>query len=180
MRALIVYESMFGNTRQIAEAIRDGLAPEVDVLVVGVAGAPTSFDDFDLLVVGGPTHSRGMSWPSTRRSTPLRVAKPESGLLVEPGANSGPGVREWLESMGDAHGMAAAFDTRIGGRLLFTGRASQGITRRLAGHGLSVVCPPESFLVDKASHLLPGELERARTWGTNLTSLVDRARTGGG
>jgi hypothetical protein len=177
MRALIVYESMFGNTRQIAEAIKDGLSPEVDGLVVGVAGAPTSLTDFDLVVAGGPTQAWSMSWPSTRRSTPLRVIKPESGLVLEPGADIGPGVREWLKSLGDSPAKAAAFDTRLNSRILFTGRASKAIARHLRGHGCSLIVPPESFLVDKKSHLLPGEPERARLWGKALTRALDRSQT---
>ncbi len=174
MRVLVVYESMFGSTRQIAEAIGAGLTADTDGVVVGVAAAPTSLDDFDLVVVGGPTHAWGMSWPSTRRSTTMRAEKQRSGLVLEPGANTGPGVREWLQSAGGAHARAAAFDTRINSPVLFTGRASKGIARQLARHGLSMVVPPESFLVDKESHLLPGELERARTWGATLTTMVDR------
>jgi hypothetical protein len=176
MRALVVYESMFGNTRHIAEAIRDGLAPEVDALVVGVAAAPASLDDFDMVVVGGPTHTWSMSWPSTRRSTPIRVARLDSGLILEPGADSERGVREWLESLGDANGKAAAFDTRMNSRPLFTGRASKGIARQLLRHGFAVIVPPESFFVNKKSHLLPGELERARRWGQALTGALDRTQ----
>ena len=178
MRVLIVYESMFGSTRQVAEAIGNGLGAGADVLVVGVAAAPAVLDDFDLVVVGGPTHAWSMSRPSTRRSTPIRVAKPESGLVLEQGANTGPGVREWLERLGGIHTNAAAFDTRINSRAFLTGRASKGIARRLSRHGLSMVVPPESFLVDKRSHLLPGEIERARLWGTRLIAVAHHARAG--
>jgi len=180
MRALIVYESMFGGTRQVAEAIGKGLGAGVDVLVVGVAAAPAVVDDFDLVVVGGPTHAWGMSWPSTRRSAPMRVAKADSDLVLEPGADTGPGVREWLKTIGDSsHAKAAAFDTRINSRVLFTGRASRAVARQLSRHGLSVGVPPESFLVDNKSHLLPGEMERARLWGEELTTMVDHTRTTG-
>ena len=179
MRVLVVYESMFGSTRQIAEAIGSGLTTEADGVVLGVAAAPTSLDDFDVVVAGGPTHAWSMSWPSTRRSTPMRVDKPDSGLVLEPGANTGPGVREWLKSVSHGNARAAAFDTRMNSRALFTGRASKGIARQLSRHGFSLLIPPESFLVDKKSHLVPGELERARRWGASLTAAIDRSRTGG-
>jgi flavodoxin len=73
MRALIVYESMFGNTRQIAEAVAEGLraghdAAPVEVGLVEVGEAPATVADVDLLVVGGPTHALGMSRPETRQS----------------------------------------------------------------------------------------------------------------
>jgi hypothetical protein len=179
MRALIVYESIFGSTRHVAEAIGKGIGAEGDGVVVAVGAAPDVLDGFDLVVVGGPTQAWSMSWPSTRRSAPVRVAKPESDLVLEPGADTGPGVREWLKTVRDSHVKAAAFDTRINSRVLFTGRASKAVARQLSRHGLSVVVPPESFLVDKGSHLLPGEIERARLWGEQLTTVVDHTRTGG-
>ena len=68
MRAVIVYESMFGSTKKVAEAIAGGLADGAEVSVVPVtsAGAHT-LDGADLVVVGGPTHTHGMSRPSTRK-----------------------------------------------------------------------------------------------------------------
>jgi hypothetical protein len=168
MRVLIVYESMFGSTRLVADAIAAGLGTGVQVRVVAVAEADTVLNGFDLVVVGGPTHAWGMSWPSTRRAAPIRVQRADGGLALDSGADTGPGVREWLGSLGPADTKAAAFDTRINSRVLFTGQASKRIGRQLARRGLAVVAPPESFLVDKKSHLLSGELERARTWGTNL------------
>jgi hypothetical protein len=181
VRVLVVYESMFGATRQIAEAIGVGLSTTVDARVVRVAQAATSLDQYGLIVVGSPTHAWSMPWPSTRRSTPLRVSKPDSGLVLEPGANTELGVREWFQSVGGAHGKAAAFDTRINSATLFTGRASKGIARQLTRHGLSLLVPPESFLVDKKSHLWPGELERARRWGAELAMIVaDQDEASGG
>jgi hypothetical protein len=181
MRALIVYESMFGSTRQIAEAIAEGLRAQANVQVTGVADQLTAqlvLNDFDLVLVGGPTQGWSMSWPSTRRAAPMRVQKPGSGLMLEPGTSTERGVREWLASIGDVHAKAAAFDTRIDAPVLLTGRASKGIARQLSRHGLSVVASPESFLVDKGSRLLAGELERARIWGARLATLVDHKQCG--
>jgi len=178
MRVAVVYESMFGSTRLVAEAIAKGLTARADVRVMGVADAPDAFDGFDLVIVGGPTHAWGMSWPSTRRGATLRVSKPGSGLVLEPGADVGPGLREWLASLGGVDVRAAAFDTRIKSPVLFTGRASRSIGRHLARLGLTVVAPPESFLVDKESHLLPGELDRALAWGVQLSAVAEGAPTG--
>src|ERR671925_619004 len=61
-RALVIYESMFGNTRTIAEAVGEGLADRFATQVVEVGEAPTSIDGgITLLVVGGPTHSFGLT-----------------------------------------------------------------------------------------------------------------------
>ncbi|GAA4142514.1 flavodoxin family protein [Leifsonia shinshuensis] len=65
-RAAIVYESMFGSTRQVAEAIAEGLRPFAAVTIVKVKDAPEAFPDADLLLVGAPTHVHSLSRPSTR------------------------------------------------------------------------------------------------------------------
>lgn len=177
MRALVVYESMFGSTRLIAQAVAEGMQGQADVRVLAVAAASVSLDDFDLVVVGGPTQAWGMSWPSTRRSASMRMDKPGSALVLEEGADRGPGVREWLASIGHACAQAAAFDTRIKSPVLFTGRASRRISRQLSRHGLSVIIAPESFLVDNKSHLLPGEIARAQRWGAHVALMADRSRS---
>jgi len=62
--ALIVYESMYGGTRQVAEAIADGLSASTRCTVTEVGDAPTVVGpDVDLLVIGAPTHAFGMSTP---------------------------------------------------------------------------------------------------------------------
>jgi hypothetical protein len=173
MRALVVYESMFGSTRRIAEAVAAGLDKSGQAVVVGVADAHEGLlTGIDLLVVGGPTQGWSMSRPSTRRGAPVHVAKPESGLTLEPGADTGPGVREWLAQRGQLALPAAAFDTRVNSRFLFTGRASKAIGRQMERHGMTLIVPPESFLVDAKSHLLPGEPDRAEAWGQHLALAV--------
>ena len=55
-RALVIYESMFGNTRAVAEAIADGLRSRFETEIVEVRGAPVEIpDDVSLVVIGGPT-----------------------------------------------------------------------------------------------------------------------------
>src|SRR5690242_12369329 len=69
MRAVVVYESMYGNTHRIADAIGAGLEAAFDVRVVPVSHAePELIADVDLVVVGGPTHVHGMSRASTRKA----------------------------------------------------------------------------------------------------------------
>jgi hypothetical protein len=180
MRAMVVYESMYGNTRLVAELIALGLGEDYDVMLrtVGdVLDAPHCAPD--LLVVGGPTHVHGLSSERTRQAASDAAAKPASGLTLEPSA-TGPGVREWLARIDDgAGGAAAAFDTRIDAPAALTGRASKGIAKRLRHSGFDLVVEPESFLVDKHNHLLPGEAERARAWGAALASRTMTAHVGG-
>jgi hypothetical protein len=172
MRALVVYESLYGNTRAIAEAIGGGLETAYDVKVVSVRNATAQMaDEADLLVVGGPTHVHGVSSTTTRKSAIQAASNPASGLTLDPDAGGGPGLREWLEALTRApHSPAASFDTRMSGPAVFTGRASLGIARRLRHRGFPSAAAPESFLVDRRNRLYDGELERARAWGESLSA----------
>jgi hypothetical protein len=170
MRAVVVYESMFGDTRQVAEAIGDGLGLTFEVTVVPVDRVATDqLRGVDLLVVGGPTHVRGMSRPKTREGAAQQAAQPESGISMEPGA-TGPGLREWLSTLTDAPPHAAAFDTRVHMSPLLSGRAAPKIAHVLQRSGCHLLAQPESFLVTtKQPALVAGEWERARAWGQTLS-----------
>ncbi len=170
MRAVVVYESMYGNTHLVADAIGAGLRTAFDVSVVPVSGvSPAVLADADLVVVGGPTHVHGMSRAATRKAAVEAANKPVSPLKVEPDA-LGPGLRDWFGSLGHYPGKAAAFDTRMHGPAALTGRASKAVTRLLRAHGFDVVAEPESFLVTKQDLLEPQETTRARDWGTKLAA----------
>jgi hypothetical protein len=169
MRAVVAYESMFGNTHQIADAIAQGLRPWLDVDVVPVGEATPLLDGADLLVVGGPTHVHGMSRPRTRTAA-VHMAG-QQRLPVDAAANGG-GVRAWLAGARGDGMRAAAFDTRAPGLALFTGRASSGIARGLRRHGFTLVARPKSFLVNGDQHLVDDEVTRATTWGQLLASQI--------
>jgi hypothetical protein len=172
MRAVVVYESMYGNTHLIADAIGAGLSTAFDVTVVPVSQAgPAVLAGVDLIVVGGPTHAHGMSRVSTRKAAVQAADKPVSPLTIEPDA-AGPGLREWFGSL-DRHPVkAAAFDTRVHLPATLTGRASKGVAHLLHAHGFDVVAEPESFLVTKQDRLEPQETIRAREWGAKLAAAV--------
>lgn len=172
MRALVIYESMYGNTRTIATAIGAGLEARLAVDVVAVPDVNAEqVAGADLLVIGGPTHVRGMSRPSTRKSALAAAGKPGSGLELEPGAE-GPGLREWLGSLGPVRGKAAVFDTRVDMPAVLAGAASRGIARQLRHRGVELVAKPQSFLVTKANQLKAGEEVRARGWGERIAALA--------
>jgi Flavodoxin domain len=167
MRALIVYESMYGNTRQVAEALAERLRDRCDVVVAAAHEAPPSLAGVDLLLVGGPTHMHGLATSLSRRMA--AAAAKEDGTAVEPGATAARGLRTWLRGLPDGHDVdAAAFDTRGDAAAAITGSAARSIARRLRHRGFDVV-GRESFLVaDSEGPLEEGELERARTWAASL------------
>ena len=170
MKVVVVYESMFGNTHLVADAIGAGLATLGDVAVVPVGRADAELlRGTDLIVVGGPTHVHGLSRASTRASAAEMADKPGADLELDADAE-GPGLREWFGSVGRLEAKAAAFDTRVAGPVLVTGRASKGIAKRLARLGCELIAEPESFLVSKETHLLEAEEAHARRWGVELAS----------
>ncbi|GHF93997.1 MULTISPECIES: flavodoxin family protein [Amycolatopsis] len=152
MRILVVFESMFGATEEVAKAIGKGLAVSAPAEVVNVDKAPRDLTGVDLLVVGGPTHP-------TRSQT---------------------GVREWLDSLDavPAELAVAAFDTRIEKPRLVTGAASLGVAKRLRRRGCQLVLPAESFFVGTEpvdAGPEPGEPERAEAWGAAPGAALARA-----
>lgn len=175
MKIAIVFESVYGNTHEVAEAIATGVIDaqpdaQVDLLRAGEA-QPERVAAADLLVVGGPTHMRGMTTSLSRRMGVAAEDKTEAGERhdLEPGAE-GPGVRDWFHELPTATGNrpAAAFDTRIGAKL--AGGAASGIARRLRQHGYAVIVEPEGFYIQDNGEgpLKDGEIERARAWAAEL------------
>ncbi len=174
MRALVIYESMYG-TRVVAGDIADGLRATHEVTLVPAGEATEKLvDRAGLLVVGGPTHMHGLSSAASRQMAAQGAAKDDSGLRLDPDAD-GPGLRDWLKSISDRGTLAAAFDTRINGVPAFTGRTSRGISSLLKQHGYRLIAAPESFLVNRRNVLLDGETSRARRWGTVLGAAASKA-----
>ncbi|GAB4004617.1 flavodoxin family protein [Glycomyces albus] len=163
MRAVVVYESMFGNTKQLAETVAAALAERMAVELVEVGEAPKVLDpEIGLLVVGAPTHAFSLSRPATREE----AAKQAPHGLV----SKGIGVREWLEEVEAPRGTrAAVFDTRA--KLRVPGSAARAATRRLRRAGFRIAGRPESFSVERTpGPLVPGEAQRAHRWAAALAS----------
>lgn len=165
MRVRVVYESMFGNTAAVAEAIAAGLRTHATVEVLGVQEAAELPDPtVDLLVVGGPTHAFGLTRAASRADAAGRIGHP-------PATGTRTGIREWLADAASvpAGTRAAAFGTRAAKPGLLTGSAARGTGKRLRRLGYTLVADPADFLVgDITGPLLPGELHRARIWGAEL------------
>ncbi|WP_330475140.1 flavodoxin family protein [Terrabacter sp. C0L_2] len=168
MNVLIVHESLFGNTHEIASAIAEGLregrAPDAgDVRLVHVADAPTVIgDDVDLLLVGGPTHAFSMTRPQTRQDAATQGA-----------AAPRDGIREWIDVVTPRTGLpVVTFDTRIHVKML-PGSAASAAAKALRHRGFDRAERGETFWVHGTpGPLEPGELDRAREWGTTLATRV--------
>ncbi|MFC7363325.1 flavodoxin family protein [Nocardioides astragali] len=170
MNTLVVYESMWGNTKTVAEAVAAGIGSDARAVPVTEAPVPVP-GGVDLLVVGGPTHAFSLTRPSTRRDAIAKGA---------PAGPTEPGVREWLAQLeASDHLDVATFDTRVGSVRHLPGSAAKAAGKEVRRHHLGRLVATSSFYVDDmAGPLLPGEVERARLWGEEL---ADRhlARTRG-
>lgn len=141
MHVVIVCDSRFGNTEQVARAAQAALADGNTVDLRSAAEGMGDLTDVDLLLVGGPTHAHGAS---AQLKTALG-AIPRGSLA---------GLR------------AATFDTRFHMSRLLTGSAAAAAASLLRRAGARTVAPPESFYVtrDTPPTLEPGELERVGAW----------------
>jgi hypothetical protein len=178
VRALVIYESMFGNTHIVANHVAEGIGTVFETTVVPVHDVTREqIADAGLVVVGGPTHVHGMSSERSRAGA-ADIAAKEDDLELEPDALGG-GLRDWFRDLPDDAGsgrIAAAFDTRVHASALLTGQASNGIAKRLRAHGFDLAVDRESFFVDKSNHLEPGEAERATEWGRSVARAAQPAR----
>jgi hypothetical protein len=178
MKALVIYESMFGNTRAIAEAVRDGLATHATVDLANVN--QLDMEDAghaDLMVVGGPTHVHGMTRARTREEAVTWTTDPSKHLTLEPDA-PGRGIRDWSDDpMTVVAPMFAAFATRADVPILLSGNAAAQIDRALRHRGSRRVAESENFLVTKENRLQDDELDRARAWGESLAVQASRLLT---
>jgi flavodoxin len=176
MSVVVVYESVYGNTRAVAEAIADGLG---GAELVPAHEAATRAQGAELLVVGGPTHMHGMTTTRSRLLAVEAVHKEGDSHYVEPDAAEEPGLRDWIHDLPNGSGAhAAAFDTRADKPPWLTGAASCGIAKRLRRRGYEILST-ESFLVeDSEGPLVEGELERARAWGAELATSLPGVASG--
>ncbi|MCP2248036.1 flavodoxin family protein [Lentzea aerocolonigenes] len=164
-RALVVYESMFGNTGLVAEAVAEGLRTGMTVDLVEVGSAPPVLgEEVELLVVGGPTHAFSMSKPGTRADAARQGADAR--------AAAGAGLREWVDQVGKgtARPVVVAFDTKVK-RPRLPGSAARAALTRLRRAGFRTVKPAENFYVGGTKGpLVDGELDRARNWGATCAA----------
>jgi hypothetical protein len=173
--SIVVYESMFGNTRRIALAIAEGLSPFGLVVTANVndSRSKEATRSANLLVLGGPTHVHGMTRPSTREEATTWATDKSRNLTLEPLAR-GTGVREWIQELDLVPALSAAFYTRVDILHILSGAASGHIEHALTRRGSRAILSPESFLVSKDNTLNDGELVRARSWGASLGEAMER------
>ena len=147
MKIIVVYDSKFGNTGEVAKAIAGAIgAPHtVTIKKVGEAAA-AEIGNYDFLFIGSPTQGG--------RATAATISLVDSIAV------------ETLKKL-----RIAAFDTRLKSALVkIFGYAAGRIQKSLEGRGLKLVAPGEGFFVEKTKGpVAAGELDRAAAWAKKVT-----------
>jgi len=148
MKAHIVFDSAYGNTKAIAEAIAQDLRPIRAAAVSVTDFNPGNLSVGDLLIVGSPING----WRPTPKITELL------GQL-------GNGKLEGIK--------AAAYDTRV--RFFIHGDAAKKMTKLLKEGGANIISAPAPFYVQGTEGpLRGGELEKAADWVRSLASALEQ------
>jgi hypothetical protein len=160
MKAIVVYESHWGNTAAVARAIAEGIGPEARALSTAEATG-AAIAGADLIVAGAPL--LGFSLPT---ESMLKGMASNAARDPAPPDLSHPSMRAWLDALLKGSGRAAAFETRI---WWSPGSASKAILGKLEAAGYRPAAKAERFVVKgKYGPLRDGELERAKAWGASL------------
>ena len=160
MKAVVVYESLWGNTAAIAGAIAEGLGQGAVALPTSAADA-AALAGADLVVAGAPL--LGFSLPTDAMRANI-AANPGVGA-PKPDV-SGPSMRDWVEALPAGSPRFATLETRI---WWSPGSAAKSIAKELTAKGYHAAAPSEKFVVTgRYGPLKSGELERARDWGASL------------
>jgi flavodoxin len=145
VNTLIVYDSTFGNTRQIAAAIAEVMGQKGSARLIKADQLNSvELEGLDLMVMGCPTHRHGV--PKAVR--PVLDEIPRGALR---------------------NVATAAFDTRYRMPRWKSGSAAGKVARKLRKAGGRQVVPPESFfVVAREGPLDEGEVERAKEWADSI------------
>lgn len=163
MKAVVVYESLWGNTAAIARSVAEGIGPQARALSTAEATGE-AMAGVDLIVAGAPLIAFRLLTEGTRRSIerdPKHARKPPN--------LSSPSMRSWLAALPEGSGRSAAFETRF---RWSPGSATGAIARELARRGYRRIAQDQRFLVTGTyGPLAAGEMERAKAWGAELARL---------
>jgi hypothetical protein len=167
MHAVVVYESHWGNTAAIAQAIAEGMGPGATAITTDQA-TPAVVAGADLLVAGAPVVGFRLATDAIRDGLYRESGAPKPADTLH------PSMRSWLEDVPAGHAPVAAFETRF---RFSPGGAISTITRELERAGYRPLTKGQKFLVTgKFGPLKTGELERARRWGAELAAAAQDGR----
>jgi flavodoxin len=165
MKAVVVCESLWGNTAAIARAIASGIGPDAKSMYADEA-TPEVLAGADLIVAGAPLLGFKLPDDAMRKSIASNPKEKAADL-------SHPSIRSWLATVPPG-GRCAAFETRI---WWSPGSAAKTIAESLAKLGYEPAAPAEKFMVTgRYGPLKDGEVDRAKAWGAELAKAAEPGR----
>ena len=145
MKSLVIYDSRFGNTKEIAEIVAEVTGGET---LCVTDFTPSMLAEVDLVIIGSPIHG----WHPSEAT---------SNFLAH------------LEASELKGKYVAAFDTGYASRL--SGSAADRIMKALKKAGGIPLIPTHKFIVEGAEGPLgPDETTRANVWGHELKTEYER------
>ena len=143
MKALVVYDSNFGNTKLVAEAISREFTADI-LCIRATEFSKTDLNECELFIVGSPI----IGWNPSPNTIKLLDSLDKDSLKGK---------------------QAAAFDTRV--KMWISGNAARKIAKRLKNSGAKLLADPIGFYVKgKEGPLFEGELQRAEEWARSIKS----------
>jgi hypothetical protein len=166
MNVIVVYESFYGNTAEVARAIAEGIGPDARALMTDEA-IPEVVQTADLVIAGAPVHAFRLPSEDTRQSTADDPKAPR------PADDNHLLMRAWLEGLPRHASLGAAFETALHWS---PGSSTSAILRGLEAAGYRPIAKKQRFFVAGVyGPMKAGELEKARDWGAELARLVTHA-----
>jgi flavorubredoxin len=164
MKAIVVYQSLWGNTAAVARAVAEGIGQGARALSTSEATAQ-AITGADMIVAGAPV--LGFSLP---RENMLQMIDAKKATYKVAPDLSQLSMRAWLDSLPAGSGHAAAFETRI---WWSPGGSTGGIESGLERAGYRRLAKAQRFLVQgETGPLKEGELEKAKAWGAALAQAM--------
>lgn len=160
MKAVVVYESLWGNTAAVARAIAEGFGPQAQAMSTAEATQDV-LAGADLVVAGSPLFAFQLPTAKIRETIRRKAAS-----FPAPPDLAHPALRAWLETVPAGKGRSAAFETRM---WFSPGGATGAILRALKKAGYAPLARGKRFgVAGMTGPLKRGERERARAWGERL------------
>ena len=141
MKALVIYDTNYGNTKKIAKIVAEKLWKGTKLISVADL-KKKDLKSMEVLIVGSPV----IGWNPTERMSKFLAGLKDNELQ---------GIK------------AAGFDTRM--KLFFFTDAAKKISKELSRAGATIIARSQGFYVQKAEGpLRDGEKERAVVWASNV------------
>jgi len=155
MPTLIIYDSLYGNTEKIAQAIGQALGAHVLKTSTDELNDLNILNNSNLLIIGTPTHGGRPSQLMKHFLTKVSVSVFDGKRVAVFDTSIPPEGQNWFIRL----------------VVKFFGYASKKLAAKLKAKGANVIAAETFFVLGREGPLKEGELERAKSWANKLFPL---------